>query len=317
MDWKNQLTRTPYLVLFMILISIGVGTASALITITLSGDVHVIGDTTIDGDLLIGTNDGSDIDTIRFDQGSETILWDDPQSRFEVGDDLTTGGVLTVGHFDPVSYNRIGGGISSGGMSGINDLFVTDDLEVDDILVVNGILAAKDDVVVDGDLTTQAVLTVGGVFAPVSYNRIGGGIISGGMSGVNDLFITDDLEVNDILVVNGILAAKDDIQLDGDLVCDECIDTADLDPNAVLSTIFVTDEFEVIGVGGADFSVSMLPLSNSMCYLTGVKFGGGLTFLATTCEVVRGSVNNEFTWILKGSSLEDDYVCTARCILWG
>ena len=44
MDWKNQLTRTPYLVLFIVLITAGVGTASALITITLSGDVVITGD---------------------------------------------------------------------------------------------------------------------------------------------------------------------------------------------------------------------------------------------------------------------------------
>ena len=44
MDWKNQLTKTPYLVLFIVLITVGVGTASALITITLSGDVVITGD---------------------------------------------------------------------------------------------------------------------------------------------------------------------------------------------------------------------------------------------------------------------------------
>ena len=51
MDWKNQLTKTPYLVLFIILITVGVGTASALITITLDGNVVVTGDTTLQGDL--------------------------------------------------------------------------------------------------------------------------------------------------------------------------------------------------------------------------------------------------------------------------
>ena len=40
MDWKNQLTKTPYLVLFIVLITIGVGTASAL-TITLGGAVDI------------------------------------------------------------------------------------------------------------------------------------------------------------------------------------------------------------------------------------------------------------------------------------
>ncbi len=62
MDWKNQLTKTPYLVLFIVLISIGVGTASALITITLSGNVVITGDTTLQGDLTCtGCVDSSDI----------------------------------------------------------------------------------------------------------------------------------------------------------------------------------------------------------------------------------------------------------------
>ena len=41
MDWKNQLTKTPYLVLFIVLIAVGVGTASALVTITLAGAVII------------------------------------------------------------------------------------------------------------------------------------------------------------------------------------------------------------------------------------------------------------------------------------
>ncbi len=59
MVWKNQLTKTPILVLFIVLISIGVGTASALVTITLAGDVAILGflsvdgDTTLDGDLFV------------------------------------------------------------------------------------------------------------------------------------------------------------------------------------------------------------------------------------------------------------------------
>ncbi len=52
MDWKNQLTKTPYLVLFIVLITVGVGTASALITITLAGNVVITGDLTLQEDLI-------------------------------------------------------------------------------------------------------------------------------------------------------------------------------------------------------------------------------------------------------------------------
>jgi len=57
MDMKNRLTKTPYLVLFIVLISIGVGTASALITITLAGNVIVTGDLDVDGAITSPTLD--------------------------------------------------------------------------------------------------------------------------------------------------------------------------------------------------------------------------------------------------------------------
>ena len=44
MDWENQLTKTPYVVLFIVLIAVGAGTFSTLITITLTGDVAIKGD---------------------------------------------------------------------------------------------------------------------------------------------------------------------------------------------------------------------------------------------------------------------------------
>ena len=86
MDFKNQLTKTPYLVLFVVLISIGVGTASAAITITLAGNVHVLGDMVIDETLLIGTDNPNDDDGNRnnSDYGITspvlkwTRLWDIP-----------------------------------------------------------------------------------------------------------------------------------------------------------------------------------------------------------------------------------------------
>ena len=46
--WATNLTKTPYLVLFVLLISVGVGTASALVTITLAGNTIVQGTLTAD-----------------------------------------------------------------------------------------------------------------------------------------------------------------------------------------------------------------------------------------------------------------------------
>ena len=49
MDLKNQLTKTPYLVLFIILISVGVGTVSALATYTFTGNVIITDDLLVEG----------------------------------------------------------------------------------------------------------------------------------------------------------------------------------------------------------------------------------------------------------------------------
>jgi len=52
MDWKSRLSKTPFIVLFIVLISVGVGTAAALITITLSGDVIITGFLGMTGDKI-------------------------------------------------------------------------------------------------------------------------------------------------------------------------------------------------------------------------------------------------------------------------
>ena len=133
MDWKNQLTKTPYLVLFIVLITVGVGTASALITITLSGDVHVTGDTTLDGELFVGTDNPNDDDKIWFDGGEEFIMWDDSQTQFEFRDDIVTGDVIQSGNAGPnAAYNRIGiGDADSGFVTTNDDLYIKGDLETD------------------------------------------------------------------------------------------------------------------------------------------------------------------------------------------
>ena len=84
-DWRKNLAKTPYLVFLIVLISIGVGTASALITITLAGNVIVTGDLDMTGGdltienpgnearILLGTNDPGNNDVIAFDDGSKVL----------------------------------------------------------------------------------------------------------------------------------------------------------------------------------------------------------------------------------------------------
>ena len=126
MDWKIQLTKTPYLVLFIVLITVGVGTASALITITLAGDVIITDSLNVDTDtlvvnsandrvgigvasptqkldvdgnvqignsLFVGTTTSGDVHSIWMADGSERFLWDGvTDNRFETTDDLAIGG---------------------------------------------------------------------------------------------------------------------------------------------------------------------------------------------------------------------------------
>lgn len=141
MNWKNQLTKTPFLVLFILLISVGVGTASALITITLAGDVHVTGDIVLDGELSVGTDNPSDDDFIRFDSGNENIQWDESQTRFRLSDSIVTGGHFAAGSISADdTVNRFGDGTpqSPDDMTAPGDLYLADDLEVTDNLYVGG-----------------------------------------------------------------------------------------------------------------------------------------------------------------------------------
>lgn len=141
MNPKNQLTRTPYLVLFMVLISIGVGTASAMITITLAGDVHVTGNTALDGELSVGIDNPSDDDFIRFDGGNENIQWDESQTRFRLSDSIVTGGHFAAGSISADdTVNRFGDGTPTApeSMTGFGDLYLADDLEVASDVYVGG-----------------------------------------------------------------------------------------------------------------------------------------------------------------------------------
>ena len=104
MGWKNQLTKTPYLVLFIVLITVGVGTASALITITLAGNVIVTGDLTglndvrVGNDLYLGDSEGTH-DIRFFEDGNpngERIQWDNGNDQFEFSDDVAVFGDFQV-----------------------------------------------------------------------------------------------------------------------------------------------------------------------------------------------------------------------------
>ena len=104
MEWKNQLTKTPVLIFFILLGTIGVGTASALITITLDGDTIVTGDLTGSNDVFVGNDlylgDSEGTHDIRFfedgNPNGERFQWDDGNDQFEFSDDAAVFGDFQV-----------------------------------------------------------------------------------------------------------------------------------------------------------------------------------------------------------------------------
>lgn len=98
MEWKNNLTRTPYLVLFVILIAVGVGTASALITITLAGNVIITDDLTVDTNTLF-------VDSSENNVGIGTIT---PTEKLDVNGNVAIDGSLDVSNA-PIINHRTGG----------------------------------------------------------------------------------------------------------------------------------------------------------------------------------------------------------------
>ncbi len=122
MGWKNQLTKTPYLVLFIVLISIGVGTASAFITITLAGNV------VIDGTLGVGTTTPSE----KLDVNGDAVIRGD----LHFDDPLNNPVIFFDGQLNTLVYDKI------------NDQFIfSDDLQLNSFLDVGGVSSSDDDFV--------------------------------------------------------------------------------------------------------------------------------------------------------------------------
>ncbi len=202
MDLKNQLTKTPYLVLFIILITVGVGTASALITITLAGDViitdslHVDTDTLVvdsvtnnvgihtvnpieeldvDGDVLVrgnlylGTENPNDNDGIFFDDGTEFIFWSVSKNQFEMSTGLRVSGPIHAeGLGSLVPFNSMGDfPASNHGLDSYDDLKVGDDLEVGGKIFADGGVSIVDGLSIVGNLGVQATGT------PAVFDRTG------------------------------------------------------------------------------------------------------------------------------------------------
>ena len=223
-DWGKILTKTPILVLFIVLITAGVGTASALITITLAGDVIVDGNLKSNERFQLSAPTSTSIINRIGDGGSPSKSLGDPGDLF-ITNDLQVGDNISVGFGNP--DNPLLGG----------SVYISDDLEIDDELDVGGNALIQGNVFVgtiDGDnndflcmdgfpcteallwddlfstfqftddLLVEGNLQVGIPPNIVDYNRIGTGTrLSIEIQNNQDLLVTDDLQVLDDFFVEG------------------------------------------------------------------------------------------------------------------
>ena len=142
MEWKKQLTRTPYLVLFIVLISIGVGTASAVITITLSGYVLITEDLTVEGyiktfdNIIVGDSDPNSVDYNRIGVESPANSQIDSNEDLFVSDTLEVGNDIFLGNTELTrGIGFYEDGASNGEFirwnNGNDEFEISDDLKVD------------------------------------------------------------------------------------------------------------------------------------------------------------------------------------------
>jgi len=124
MNW----TRTSYLFLVMILISVGVTSAYA-VTITLGADPVVVqGDLNVDGDIDVSGQLTNDNDAICFDDGSQCLRWVDGSSRFNIGELFINGGFEAEGTSTFQGLLNVDGDLDlSGQLTNDNDIIRFDD----------------------------------------------------------------------------------------------------------------------------------------------------------------------------------------------
>ncbi len=122
MNW----TRTSYLFLVLILISVGVTSAYA-ITITLAADpVHILGDLNVDGDIDVSGPLTNDDDKICFDDGSQCLRWIDSLSHFQIQELFINGGLEAEGTIAGSTLNSFGNTIVGGDLD-LTGTSATDD----------------------------------------------------------------------------------------------------------------------------------------------------------------------------------------------
>ncbi len=234
MEWKNQLTKTPYLVLFIILITVGVGTASALITITLAGDVIIEGDLDMTGGKisnLVIPLDSSDAATKSYVDSREIFLENisliDSENAGEGGSIALTSEGLPVISYVANGLTELRIAICGNTLCSNKIIKILDnvDLEEPDLVLASGdipvIIYRDDDLEVLKFVLCWVISCSCGIH--LEYIEPSG----------NDIFICNSLVLGSVAIP--VMAYLD--ATNGNLKLTKCADTTCISPSKTITTI--------------------------------------------------------------------------------
>ncbi|MFH1384347.1 MAG: hypothetical protein ABIH47_05200, partial [Candidatus Omnitrophota bacterium] len=245
----------------------GAGTAVDILdNLSVSGDLTIWG-----SDIFIGVNGGVD-DQIRFEDGSESLLWDESESRFSFTDTIHSTDTFIVGgtNITTPGYNVIASSATispSTLMNVSNDLYVEGDVEI------------------GGDLSLGKDVTIIGVVFSDDYTQIVGPLTTG-----------DDLDVRGQIYDGAGTAVDilDDLSVSGDL------------------SVWGSDIYVGGAGGGDDslwFSGGQRRLywdetQNEFRFADNVNISGSLT--ASAGAIIGDSLSDIFTLISSGLNVLQD-----------
>jgi len=149
------MTKTIIIGIMIAIVATGFATAYALTTVT--GDLNIE-----NGELGIGINDAGNDDVIKFDDGSETISWEEANTLFRISErtlvdgDFQANGAIFAQNSDLIAGDDIFVGILTDGEddSIFFDLAAAESLKWKDPL---GRFELSDDLRLDGDLRVNTI----------------------------------------------------------------------------------------------------------------------------------------------------------------
>ena len=289
-----NLTKTPYLVLFILLGAVGVGAASALMTITLAGNVVITDDLTVDSSTLV-------VDSANDKVGMGTT---NPGRLLTVIDGTPNTAQLRLGQTDSRFWDLWGGFDLHFQKNGITRMFLKDNGNVG-----IGTTNPSSKLHVVGDLTLQSNIICTDCIdaADIAPNAVGSSEIAAGAVGFSEIAAG---AVGSSEIVAGAVGSSE--------IADESITSFDIADNAIFSSHIAANsvgqsEIDLTIItfdasGGTD--TTMIPVDGkSFCALLKAR---ALDSSSAECDIDFGGLSD---WVLQSNTA--GAVCQAICIQFG